>query len=623
MFCLFLFFNFPGTTSFAEIRRLKALGSVDNSGVVYMQHGQEAAGASSEPHPSTPKTGSGQKSEGVKKATFARLPNETTWQQSALRSMAQASASSGRSDAAANGGEIERPPISELSQLRMKLEEKRREIERKKQRQEVQTAKIRQRLGKAAFMRVISKHDEPGSDSVGLEQTTIGQLATGRPSVRQPTISPLATTDTTDGIPASTPRLTQALLQERLGQVVDSQGDAPRPTSLTTVMSGSASSSASTSATESPSDRPGRQFSREGIQQTIDGVRRRWFHGSDPEGELIHSRTLSDEEISTPLNDIFQGDMVRSSPPSIAAVMFGTTNKGPSGLLQDAGQSTIDAYQHSRESSQSPKQTPERRDSAARTEQEPYDESLNRLNRSLTELQGEIKRLTLQQAQFQSTQSPQESGPNDLNFSLPQQQHLQQEKTVRVHPTRQLSQPTDSSLNHSASPAFMPAYEPSPGLPPFSAAVTSGQPQDSQTASFTEEDSAGNGFFVSFSEDSTPRRPKPKLGKDKDSAKRDQSDLPSLAADGGRSMTPIAITRMASDGDMGSSLSGSHHSLQSGSDESSNGVGFIISQDPPQADLVILLNVLQHGCIINLSSHFKEIFSRVQKFGVFLRQKQL
>lgn len=41
--------------------------------------------------------------------------------------------------------------LSELQQLRLKLEQKRKEIERKKHRQELQQNKMRQRLGKFAY----------------------------------------------------------------------------------------------------------------------------------------------------------------------------------------------------------------------------------------------------------------------------------------------------------------------------------------------------------------------------------------------------------------------------------------------------------------------------------------
>jgi hypothetical protein len=58
----------------------------------------------------------------------------------------------------------------QLSQLKLKLEEKRREIERNKQRQEMATAKLRQRMGKMAFMRVISKTDETSGIASALSQ---------------------------------------------------------------------------------------------------------------------------------------------------------------------------------------------------------------------------------------------------------------------------------------------------------------------------------------------------------------------------------------------------------------------------------------------------------------------
>ena len=618
----------PGITSFAEIRRLKGgVGNVDNSGYVYMQHGQEPGGeGNSQASRLHLKSAFMQKPEsGVKKATFAQLPHETTWQQSTPRSAAQAGQSSAGTDAAASNGESSgsRPATSELSQLRLKLEEKRREIERKKQRQEVQTAKMRQRLGKAAFMRVISKQDDTtGSSSV---------LAP------RPGLSAWAGGDATDGAP-SNPPLTHALLQERLGQV--NSGEPARPTTLVTR---SPASSSSTSASESPSTAV-RGFSREGIQQTIDGVRRRWFHGSDPEGDVICSRDQAEDGTSSiPVSDL-NSDMMQSCPPAVAAAAFGYSPRPASSLGLEARASpahfdpsqgqvedVAPGHPQRRELSQSPRRTPERRVSSSGSgEHDEYDQSLNKLNRSLTELQGEIKRLTLQQQeQFRTAQSPQhpviDSDAVPSQHQPPQLQHPPQQQppppqqpphpqqqppppSAKATPSGRISAqhpPLSSPLSHLTAASLVPsAADPSP--PPSSsssalaqppppaatAALPAGLPQEAEVLSQEDDSSSGNGgFFVLLGED-LPRRPKPKpkLGKVRDSsAKRDPGDVADVGGgEEGQRVPPLheggglalaAGGGAGGAGDLGSNHSGSHQSLQSGSDDSSSGIGYVVGQD--------------------------------------------
>ena len=709
-----------GITSFAEIRRLKAMGSVDNSGYVYMQHGQDqgqggdgtGTGPPPPPHhphrlnfkPAFEQQQQQRKADGSrKKATFARLPNEMTWQQSTPRSAALGAPSScssssaavaGQDSSAASNGEslAGRPATSELSQLRLKLEEKRREIERKKQRQEVQTAKMRQRLGKAAFMRVISKQDDPAS----------GGCSAGHPCLVGAPLHPPARpglssawaggvgvgADATDGAPSSSSSssssnnnpapslLTHALLQERLGQVGVPGGEPVRPTSLATR---SPASSSSTSASESPSTAgragvgAGGGFSREGIQQTIDGVRRRWFHGSDPEGDVLCSKGSEDDDAGgIPVGDL-SSDMMQSCPPSVAAAAFGYNSPRPSSSLgQEAraspalvdnppgrvqGEDVASAHPPQlREWSQSPRATPERRVSSSGSgEQEEYDQSLNKLNRSLTELQGEIKRLTLQQQeQFRSSPHPhsqphpQGPPPPDPRSVVVPPQH--QPPPPHHHHQPQLPPPPPASSRqahlggvsaqhppplttnplsqHLASASLVPsATEASP--PPSSSSLaslaSSSQAQPPPTTAFTstttnnnsnnpppqeaeissqEDDSSsgGNGFFVSFGED-TPRRtkPKPKLGKVRDGppARRVSGeatmDLEGPGRGGGEEESPrvpplhggggggLAVAAGGGGGggggggDAGSNHSGSRHSLQSGSDDSSSGLGYVLA----------------------------------------------
>ncbi|XP_064597596.1 LOW QUALITY PROTEIN: calmodulin-regulated spectrin-associated protein 1-like [Liolophura sinensis] len=147
------------TTSFAQIKKLHDVGQYDNSGFVFMQHGHDSNGNSgnrtSLKAAFQRKQAEGNAGKPEKKTSFAALPNQTTWQQNAQR-MQMAGTSS---EQGIENGESSQPSASELQHVRRKLEEKRRMIEREKHRMELQKSKQRQRLGKAAFLQVLSKRD--------------------------------------------------------------------------------------------------------------------------------------------------------------------------------------------------------------------------------------------------------------------------------------------------------------------------------------------------------------------------------------------------------------------------------------------------------------------------------
>ncbi|XP_033179907.1 patronin isoform X22 [Bombus impatiens] len=89
---------------------------------------------------------------GEKKTTFATLPNTTTWQQ---QSNQQSQQMEQHSVADENGGNT--IMASQLNNIRLKLEEKRRHIENEKRRMEVVMSKQRQKVGKAAFLQAVTK----------------------------------------------------------------------------------------------------------------------------------------------------------------------------------------------------------------------------------------------------------------------------------------------------------------------------------------------------------------------------------------------------------------------------------------------------------------------------------
>ncbi|XP_069685522.1 patronin isoform X3 [Periplaneta americana] len=150
-------------TSFAELSRHKT-GVEASKGIhiVYMQHDREQEGGNGGSIPPKSsflnKRASGSNGNGAseKKTSFAALPsNTTTWQQqsSSNSQLQQNEMASNLDDSSANNHIM----ASQLHNIRMKLEEKRRRIESEKRRMEVVMSKQRQKVGKAAFLQAVSK----------------------------------------------------------------------------------------------------------------------------------------------------------------------------------------------------------------------------------------------------------------------------------------------------------------------------------------------------------------------------------------------------------------------------------------------------------------------------------
>ena len=301
-------------TNFAEIKQMKQFGNVDNSGLIYMQHGQDGEEKKS------PLKEVFKKNKTEKKTTFAPLPNQRTWQQSmATANQNQEQANTGT----ANGGTTSQ----ELLKIKMKLEEKRKAIERKKHTQEIQQQKLRQKLGKAAFMHVIAKPKE--EDELNEEDTP-----TGRPTTLQP--SRMSVSDP------------QVQVEDR------------------NAMNISDSSSRSTGSSVQ-SKVPSRPFSRDDIQQTIENVKKKWFNGD----ETVSARIREEEAIQ-----------LRAESPE-------RTRSRRSLSVENRDITSLRNTSPGREQDNS--ENPETL--------EEYNSSLDKLNQSLTDLQGEIMKLSLKQKQ--------------------------------------------------------------------------------------------------------------------------------------------------------------------------------------------------------------------------------
>ena len=140
-----------GTTSFAELRRLREASTANGSRHMDMLGacGRSARSACNPTHSAD--GGRGPALNVCKLDNDGGLPEATCSPEVSKSGLV-------------NNNDVDGLPLhgNEFSQLRLKLEEKRRNIERNRRRHEVTTAKMRQRLGNAAFMRVIDKPDTGG-----------------------------------------------------------------------------------------------------------------------------------------------------------------------------------------------------------------------------------------------------------------------------------------------------------------------------------------------------------------------------------------------------------------------------------------------------------------------------
>ncbi|CAH0557676.1 unnamed protein product [Brassicogethes aeneus] len=132
--------------SFADLNKQKMFGENRGIQLVYMNDKEEIPAKSSFLSKLSNTNGNSEK-----KTTFATLPNTTTWQQQSSHS--QQHAESNGDETSGNNANNS----MQLSDIRMKLEEKRRHIESEKRRMELAMSKQREKVGKAAFLQAVAK----------------------------------------------------------------------------------------------------------------------------------------------------------------------------------------------------------------------------------------------------------------------------------------------------------------------------------------------------------------------------------------------------------------------------------------------------------------------------------
>lgn len=131
-------------TCFADVNKQKDQKSIQ---LVYMQHDKEETPSKSSFLNKVNST-NGEK----KTTTFATLPNTTTWQQQSSSSQ-QHHENNVTEDIPTPNHVMN----SQLNDIRLKLEEKRRHIESEKRKMEMAMNKQRQKVGKAAFLQAVVK----------------------------------------------------------------------------------------------------------------------------------------------------------------------------------------------------------------------------------------------------------------------------------------------------------------------------------------------------------------------------------------------------------------------------------------------------------------------------------
>lgn len=137
--------------SFADLSKQKVIGDQKGIQIVYMNYDKEDNAMPSKSSFLNKKPGNGNTNGEKKTTTFATLPNTTTWQQQSSNVQQQLDNHGGEDNPGHN------VMASQLNDIRMKLEEKRRHIENEKRKMEIVVNKQRQKVGKAAFLQAVTK----------------------------------------------------------------------------------------------------------------------------------------------------------------------------------------------------------------------------------------------------------------------------------------------------------------------------------------------------------------------------------------------------------------------------------------------------------------------------------
>ena len=233
------------TTNFAQIKKMRDMSGPLTT-LVYMQRGQDLES----PNKLSPKDSFHKKDDEKSDKKTGFTSHQTTWQQqrrpgSALISVSQESSPENQSQS-----------VSDAMNIRMKLEERRKQIEQKKHELERHQTKIRQQVGKEALLHVVA------SQNSTLDKN--GQIPPGIPPnirryIRQ-----------ANGGMVGGGRIGESVPEEDSSAIIDTHRSSQKP------------------------------FSREEIQRTIENARKKWLNEADAVKKNESYETDSNEQNSEP-----------------------------------------------------------------------------------------------------------------------------------------------------------------------------------------------------------------------------------------------------------------------------------------------------------------------------------
>ncbi|CAG9771821.1 unnamed protein product [Ceutorhynchus assimilis] len=187
--------------SFADLGKQKPIGENKGIHLIYMNDKEEFP-----PSKSSFLNRLGNTNGNAEKRTsFATLPNQTTWQQQVVSSNVQSQDDSSNGSDIGGSGNIMN---SQINDIRLKLEEKRRHIESEKRRMEMAMNKQRQKVGKAAFLQAVSKGrgnllKTPPTNDAAAESSK--DLAATGPKEKSPS-SPSSSCSSSSSVPPQAPK---------------------------------------------------------------------------------------------------------------------------------------------------------------------------------------------------------------------------------------------------------------------------------------------------------------------------------------------------------------------------------------------------------------------------------
>ena len=398
-------------TSFAQIKKMRENGDSDNSNSVNVTTASQDLTSIMKTDASQQRGSPGKT---AKKTTFAALPNQTTWQESLQRSAHRDS-----SDKENRVTDTLQPLASELVSVKMRLEEKRREIEMRKKKIETQMSKQRQQLGKEAFLSIVSKgkstEDVSQPDnSESFRRTKIIAAAMTHDDVSKPRVSfkePQASVTN------------RPILEEKPAVVYrDSNRSTPPPSTQVMHHRGSPRSQSPRVGSDSEKS-PRGKFTKEEILETIDTVKQKYLKENDttptPQRKSGRPKSYHEDQIQTSVHAV--------SPPRDIVVHRSHGNR-PHGQRPKSFHAGVMEGHGIGGRAESP---------LPNESSEDYGSSLDKLNKSLSELQGEIMKLSIQQEQIKT-----------LSDSSP--------RTRSPSPTQPAAPPISQERHQSQSPPLMP-----------------------------------------------------------------------------------------------------------------------------------------------------------------------